>query len=230
MINDMGDKNTATITVMGEARLDVAPDMIELTLIMEKLRKGYDEVLELAAKEHEEIKGIFEEQGVEKSEVKTSSFRITSEYETVEEKGWKENKYTKAFVGFKYVHVLRIELPMDEKLLGRIIVALFKSKAMPKTDISYTVKDAESVKNEILRKLTADARTKAKIIAETSGMKLGKLLKATFDIDDEDEGNHRVYYSSDAALGALEPLEGKMRFTPDDIHFSDSMKFVWEVL
>ena len=64
------------------------------------------------------------------------------------------------------------EFDPDKKRLGKILYALVQCELKPEFRISYTVKDPEAAKNELLGKAVKDAKEKAAVLSEAADVKL----------------------------------------------------------
>ena len=62
---------------------------------------------------------------------------------------------------------MRVGSESSNELLGEILYALASCLVNPEFSLSYTVKDPEAAKNELLGKAITDAREKASIQEDT---------------------------------------------------------------
>ena len=97
------------------------------------------------------------------------------------------------------------------------------SKAKPKVDISFTLKEDGEIKEEVLRNASNNARKKAEILASTSGVKLGKLIS----IDDNWKD---IELYSDTNYCDSKPISkmSSIDIEPKDIKIEDSVTFTWK--
>ena len=102
--------------------------------------------------------------GFDRSDLKTLHFNVDTEYESYREK----DVYKQRFVGYKYSHVMKLEFDSDNERLGRILYALANCPLHPEFRLSYTIKDPETAKNELLGRAVIDAREKAAVLAKAA--------------------------------------------------------------
>ena len=161
------------IRVTGKGSISVKPDMIRLLLNLEDMYDTYDKTLEQSAVQVETLKDCFEKLGFQRSDLKTLSFNVDTEYESYQDrqKAWKRR-----FMGYKFVHRLKIEFEADNKLLGQVLYALAHAPIRPEFRINYTIKDTESAKNQLLGKAITDSKEKAKVLTEAAGVVLGDII------------------------------------------------------
>lgn len=218
--------NMRTIKVTGKGRVNVRPDMIRITITLEGTHKDYGEALKRSSKDTETLKNLVESLGFEKTDLKTLSFDIDTEYESYEEKG----NYRQRFIGYKYEHELKLEFVSDNDRLGEIVFALAGSEVHPEFSISYIVKDKEAVKNELLERSVVDAKAKAALLAGAAGVTLKDIVNIDYswgEIDLEYELMRNDFSGRASAWGSGDGCP--MNFEPDDIAVTDTVTVVWEI-
>ena len=168
--------NMRTIRVTGKGRTLVRPDMMRLSITLEGTHKDYGEALKRSSTDTETLKNLVESLGFEKTDLKTTSFDIDTEYESYEERG----TYKQRFIGYKYEHELKLGFEADNDRLGKLVYALAGSDLNPEFSISYTVKDKEAVKNDLLERSIADAKAKAAVLSNAAGVTLKDIVSIDY--------------------------------------------------
>ncbi|MCR4997872.1 MAG: SIMPL domain-containing protein [Butyrivibrio sp.] len=220
--------NERIIKVTGKGNLKVRPDVTRITITLDGQNKEYGKILEQSSKDIEELKDILEKQGFERSDVKTLLFNVDTRYESYQTKdrSWKER-----FVGFEYTHKVKIEFDSDNTRLGRILYALATAKEIhPDFRLSYTVKDKEGAKNELLGKAVSDAKAKAVVLTKAAGVNLKDILTIDYswgEIQFEYSPMHDGVFRN--ALMSSDGEELGIDIEPDDIEVSDTVTVVWEI-
>ena len=216
-----------TIRVTGKGQLKVHPDMTRITMELTGRRWDYGETLEQSSKDTEQMKDLLVPFGFARTDVKTLSFDVETEYEDYKEKGaWKQK-----FIGYQYTHVLKVEFESDNARLGKILFALAHCKLHPEFRLSYTVKDPEAVKNELLGKAVQDAIAKARVLSNAAGLKLGEIQNMDYSwgqIDFEVSPMSKKLAMCEYECRA--PGSYDMDIEPDDIEVNDTVTVVWVVL
>ncbi len=215
-----------TIRVTGKGQLKVHPDMTRITIELEGIHMDYTDTLMESSRATEEMKKLLVPYGFERSDLKTLSFDVNTQYESYKVK----DEYKRRFAGYKYSHVMKVEFESDNLLLGKILYALANSSLHPEFRISYTVKDPEAVKNELLGKAVQDAVAKAEVLSSAAGLKLGEIQDMDYSwgrIDFE----YKVMDKFDCpAPGMAEDAYNyAMDIEPDDIEAQDTVTVVWEI-
>ena len=221
--------NERVIKVTGKGNLKVRPDMTRITITLDGQNKEYDKILEQSTKDTERIKDIFEKQGFDRSDVKTLMFDVDTRYESYQskDKSWKER-----FVGYEYKHVVKVEFDSDNARLGKILYALANAKDIhPDFRLSYTVKDKEASKNELLGKAVSDAKAKAEVLTKAAGVSLKGIKNIDYswgEIQFEYAPMRRDMICNTVIAAECDGAFD-MDIEPDDIEVSDTVTVVWEI-
>ena len=215
-----------TIRVTGKGQIRVKPDQTRITLSLEGLYPDYGETLRRSAEDTEKIKDLLTGLGFARTDLKTLNFNVDTEYESYQEK----NTYKRRFVGYKYHHQMKGEFNSDNDRLGKVLYALAKCPLQPEFRLSYTVKDPEAAKNELLGKAVADARAKAQVLTQAAGVTLKDIQSIDYfwdRIDFEIQPMNRMLMRSDCAAKGVDSYD--IDIEPDDIQVSDMVTVLWEI-
>jgi len=219
----------STIRVTGRGLLRLKPDITRITIVLRGCYKEYSETLQRSSADTESLAGVLAAHGFAREDIKTISFHVQTRTENYQakDKSWKER-----FVGYEFVHVVKVDFPSDSDRLGRILYALAHAELQPELRLSYTVKDPEASKNALLGKAVEDARSKARMLTSTSGVKLGRILRIDYSMAEPDfefrPMNGAVMFSKacdESADGAY-----RLDIQPDDIEVTDVVTVVWAIV
>ena len=219
-----------TIRVTGKGQLKIHPDMTRITITLTEIFKEYEEALKHSSEDTEKLKDLLSKFGFVRTDLKTLNFNVDTEYESYRER----NEYKQRFVGYRYRHMMKIEFDSDNDRLGRILYALAHCEQHPEFNISYTVKDQESAKNELLGKAVADAKEKANVLAKAADLQLKEIQTVDYswgEISMEVRPAGRMICENQLiAPECEEDASYGMDIEPDDISVSDTVTVVWEIL
>ena len=217
-----------TIRVTGRGQLKVHPDMTRITITLEGIHKDYAKTLRQSSGDTEELKTLLTQFGFERTDLKTLSFSVDAQHESYKVK----DEWKRRFLGYKYSHVMKVEFESDKLRLGKILYALANCPLNPEFRLSYTVKDPEAAKNELLGKAVRDAIAKAGVLTAAAGQKLGGMQSIDYSW-----GEINFEYSpmrEDCFCEKLmAPTSGgslDMDIEPDDIEVRDTVTVVWEIV
>ena len=215
-----------TIRVTGKGMMKVHPDMTRIVITLEGLEPEYGEALKRSAEETEQLKDTLAPFGFERTDLKTLSFGVDTEYESYKVK----DEYKRRFIGYKFTHVLKVEFESDNRRLGKVLYALANCQLRPEFRLGYTVKDPEAVKNELLGKAVQDAVAKAGVLSKAAGLKLGDIQSMDYswgEIDFEIRPMTRALEACDCLMEGTGGYD--LDIEPDDIEVKDTVTVVWEI-
>ena len=215
-----------TITVKGIGNVSAAPDYVVISMSLEAQSMNYDETLELAAKKIEYLNSSLVEIGFEKKSVKTTNFNVRTDYDRVKDNN---GNYKSIFSGYICNHRLKVEFDFDTRRLAQTLYAISKCLASPELSISFTVKDPTAVNSELLRSATINAKEKAKILCEASGVELGELLSIDYNWGELNIVSHTDYMLEEKCLAMPSSSLADIDIEPDDIDVRDTATFIWEI-
>ena len=153
---------------------------------------------------------------------------IYPEYESYKEKG----VYKQRLTGYRYEHRMMVEFESDNERLGKILYALAHCPLKPEFNISFTVKDPEAAKNELLGSAVRDAMNKASVLGQAAGVSLKEILNIDYSwsqINFNFRPMDRLMMAE--SIDAMEDSAGSydLDIEPDDITASDTVTVIWEI-
>lgn len=214
--------------VTGRGRISVKPDRIRLMLTLSDVKKDYDKALKEASAKSAELQKAFCGCGFSEEDLKTVNFSVDAEYTGYSDKdgNWKQR-----FVGYRFNQMLKIEFPLDNDRLGQILYALAKSGVKSEFRIQYTVSNPEACRNELLGKAVSDAKEKAAILAEASGVKLGAIQTIDYSFGTMEIYSEPVNFRSmKVAESCCEDSAYGMNIVADDIQLDDNVTVSFEIM
>ena len=166
-----------TIKVTGKGNIKVKPDLTVINLDFSGVEKEYALTLEKAANDINEVRNTLIKLGFKNEDIRTKRFDIDVAYES-----YKDDKgnYKSKFIGYKYCQTLAFSFDANNQTLGKVLYALAHMFVKPRVEITFTIKDVENAKNLLLKDAVNDAKSKAIILADASGIKLGNVLNIDY--------------------------------------------------
>ena len=137
-----------------------------------------------------------------------------------------------AFVGYKFCHLMKVEFESDNDRLGKVLYALANCDVKPEFRLSYTVKDPEAAKNELLGRAVADAREKASVLTQAASVTLKELRSIDYSwgqINFEIQPMNRMLMAEDCCAAPSAGPSYDLDIEPDDIEVSDTVTVIWEI-
>ncbi len=213
-----------TITVKGIGRVSAKPDYVVLSLTLESKDNDYAKAMEIAADHLSNLNQVLCGIGFEEDAVKTTGFNVYADYDRVEDI---HGNYKQVFCGYEVTHNLKLAFDFDTDMLAQTLSAVSRSISNPRISVEFTVKDATAINEEMLRSATVNAKRKAEILCEASGVTIGDLVSIDYNWGELDIYSHTRYNCCDEICSMVEPMA--ININPDDIDVSDTATFVWEI-
>lgn len=211
-----------TITVKGIGRVSAKPDTVVVCMLLDSRAMDYDKAVEIASVTIQDITRTLTNAGFGREDIKTTNFNVETNYGDVKDRN---GNYHLEFQGYVVSHNLKLEFAFDAKRLSLALSAIAGCKSYPQISISFVVKDAAAVNEEMLRSAAENARRKAEILCYASGVTLGKLLTIDYNWGELNICSNTRYSLADPMPGST----GSIDIEPDDIDVSDTATFVWEI-
>lgn len=214
-----------TIRVTGRGQLKLSPDTTRISISLQGLEQDYSEALRRSAEETAALQRLLFPFGFQAKELKTLDFSVDTEYESVQEQG----VYRQRFAGYRFRHAMKLDFPSDNARLGHLLYALANCPLQPELSLSYTVRDPEKAKNELLALAVEDASEKARVLSKAAGTELLALQSIDYswsELSFETRPMNRMMMAN-----AVSPKAAgfDLNLQPDDISLSDSVTMVWEI-
>lgn len=225
------------ITVKGIGHITTKPDYVIINLTIDATNKKYEKAVEEASDKINELSNALTNIGFEKDDLKTADFRVN--IATGYKKNFKgENEMVKT--GFTCANRMKLAFDFDSEKLSEAVETITDCVAEPRLNITFTVKDEEAVKDELLKSAGANARRRAEILCESAGGKLGNLITVNYNWNQISILSPTSYHSNDigdtteilfeATPDDSVPLLAPKSIQPEDIELHDDAVFVWEIV
>lgn len=214
-----------TITVKGIGKATAKPDYVEISMELESKHKNYDKAMSIAADNIQRLTETLCGIGFEKESLKTTNFDVDTDYNHVKDSN---GDYKSVFVGYEVTHNLKLAFDFNMDRLSEVLSAISKCSSNPKFSIDFTVKDATAINEEMLRCAAANARRKAEILCEASGVKMGALIAIDYNWA-ELNFHSKTQFMCREETRDLGIIGSAIDIEPDDINVSDTATFVWEI-
>ena len=212
-----------TLSVEGIGDVFVKPDIAKISFNLSKTNLDFKSAVSDLNADINKLTKALKKVGVDEKEIYSSSYSVNKEFKH----NYKTNE--KTFIGFKVSHIIFVESKSETKEINKIFNALLSSVNDLELRLNFTVKDVEKHKSQMLKNAISDAKFKAEIMAEASGVKLVKILKINY-------GNQPTLFTgvtSNVMLSKRSEMSAAPvmvdSFNPKDIKQSISVSIVWEI-
>ena len=217
-----------TIRVRGYGKASVKADMCSIRISVRSKDRDYSRAFEMSAEQTDSLKDRLEKAGFGEDDLKTESFNVFTEYDSVQDdKGF----YQQVFSGYVCQYFFTLSFEFDNERLGNALVAVSEAKVSPDLTLSVYVRDPAKVKKTVLQNACTNALEKAQILASSSGVRLGDLQKIEYEFGNRSFASDSSFtMEQECAAGAGNFMRAKATsLSPKDVEISDSAAFEWEI-
>lgn len=161
----------STITVEGRSEVSVAPDVAIVQFGVTTGRQSTStRTLEVLTTNMDAVIAAVKANGIEDKDISTQSLWLNPAYD------WIDGQQIAR--GFEATQNLSVKV-RDVSVIGKLLTDATEAGANQIGSISFTVDDAESLKDQAREEAVADAREKARTLAEGLGVRLGRIVSYT---------------------------------------------------
>lgn len=222
------------IMVQGEGKKFYKPDEVLLSINFFVNDKSYDEVLKKGTKSVEVfIENVLKRLNIDKENLKTRNFRISHntrfDYQTKKQ----------IDCGFDYNQNATLKMDYNMETIAKFIDEVAQLDNPPKYNMTFSIKEQEKAKEEVMSEAYNKAKEKAEIIAMSAGKKLKDCIKVDFrPFEEKIYSNSRLsdvdLFESEKSIGAI-PMKQKQAtadiiqntFTPEDVEIRETLYCLW---
>jgi uncharacterized protein YggE len=167
--SNISSQQNIGIWVNGVGEITVAPDVAILSLGVEAQTTTVAEAQQQAAEAMDAVTNVLDSSGIAKEDIQTQYYSIQPVW------SWDDDKDRQILIGYRVTNTATVKV-RDMEGIGSIIDAAVAAGGdyIRINSISFTVDEPEAYYEEIREKAMADAKAKAKQLAELGGVKLGK--------------------------------------------------------
>lgn len=167
----------STISVAGESEMFVKPDIASFTYSVMAEEKDVVTAQQKSAEAVNAIMAYLTEQGVEEKDIKTSNYNLYPRYEYSQ--GICMNGYCPSgeqrLVGYTVDQMVTVKVRKVENA-GTLIAGVGSKGATNVSSLTFTVDDLDAAMEQVRAEAIADAKAKAERLADSLGVRLGKLV------------------------------------------------------
>lgn len=208
-----GKYSTRIISVTGKGIVKASPDMAIVNFAIVTLGKTPEAARSENAKISKEVLNAAKKAKVKE---KDTRLEVLNVYEKTEYRSGKRHK-----LGYEATREFSVDLYELDKL-PELISSVINSGANRLSNVQYSIKDKDSVRNEALQKAVKDAKSKAELMLDALGREsLGKILV----IDEEYFNNPSpMRFRGGAMFAKAETAAEPEAFAQGDLEYSASIK------
>lgn len=205
------------LRVYGEGHAQAEPDTATLSMDVTGKATDYATAVNLLNTATERLKNSLHASQLPMQSLKTSDFAVNT-----------ESKYENGQsidIGYRASHRMSIVVNNDKQLLDQLIELLSQSQSNAEFQLSFSLKDAELLRQQALKNAVLAAQNNAHTIAATARVQLGEVQEIVYG--DNSNVSPRSYggYAETTMMSAA-----KADINPQDIQVHETVLMVFELL
>ncbi len=173
---DEPNRQEAAIYVSGEGEASLTPDMAILSLSVNKMAKTAREALADNAQAMTAVIDALKKQGIEPRDLQTSGLSLNPQYQYPDGGILGGKPSEPVLVGYQVVNQLTVRL-RDISAVGPTIDLAVELGINQGAGIRFLNQDPKPALEKARREAVVDARTKASVLADAAGVKLGRIVE-----------------------------------------------------
>ncbi len=215
-----------SITVNGEGKAYVTPDMLIVNLSVSELADTTEKAQTQADEKVNKVKDILSGYTIPTNNVKTTNVNVYPEYDRSEPSGRK-------LLGYRAQHSLSITLTGENfgEIWGKIVSDIAAIWGVNVDNTYFDLKDKNAALAQWRDKALQDAKAKAEQLAKASGRKLGRVLTITDNTYYSIPGP--IYYARNEAKGmgdvAMDSAVSSQSLSPGETEVTVNVNVVYKI-
>ncbi len=176
------DAPVRTVTVTGHGEASARPDLAYADFTVLRAGKTAREALDAANTGMTAVLEGMKAEGIEDRDLRTAGFSINPQYRYDQNQDGTQKP--PELVGYEVRNSLTVRVRAVDKI-GAILDKAVSLGANEGGSIRFDFTDPEGLRGAARRSAVADARAAAEILAEAAGVKLGRVLDITTNVEQE---------------------------------------------
>ncbi len=196
-----------TISVTGDAEVDVMPDQVVISLSVLTEGKDATAVQTDNSKKMNQVLAALKDQGVKDSEIETLNYNLYPWQE------WDQTTQKLINKGYRAQHTIQVK-QNDIKNAGKLLDIAVKNGANTIDNVYFTLSDAKEkeVKEELVAKASLKAKEKAHSLAKNLGISVGKVRMVS-----QSSYSPPIYYASYAKAEMAQDMAAEPSLSPKSV-------------
>lgn len=182
----------ATISVTGEGRVDLVPDMALVSLGLTSVGATAAEAMAGNSAQMEKLLAALAAEGIAPGDVQTAGLSLSPQYDN---EGRLNEDGSLMITGFVASNMVNLRV-RDVPALGKLVGVALAEGANTLNGLSFTLANPRPEEDEARRLAVADAKARAEVLAQAAGLALGPVQNIS-----EFTANGPIFAAFDKASG-----------------------------
>lgn len=227
MTEDASAGTRRTIRIEGTGKVSAPADITVVEASISGVNATFNGAMKALARCTRQVKDAVEKAGIPRDDLKSSQLSIEQNYreEKIGEDRHGNDKFRQVPDGFAYRQNVKFEFPSDEDKLSAAIENIMACDVEPRITFSFRNSDEAAMNDKAIAEASRNAMREARIILESTGSRLGRLVHAQV-------GDFRPTYGCrNEVMYAAKAMDcsARMDFDPEDIEYVQNVTLEWEI-
>lgn len=201
----------SSITAEGEGKVQVVPDIAEISLNVTTEGTDAGQVKDENTKKYNDVVAFLQEKGIAETSIRTEDVSLNPKYD------WSSSE--QQLIGYTMTTSLRVsDIPIDT--LGGLLDSAVDAGINGVQSVRYLSSSYDEKYNEALKLAVENAKSKASAIAEAGGVSLGAVTGVTEHGADTSARLGNVMMSARSEAGAMESAADSMSVMPGQLEIT----------
>ncbi|MGI6368160.1 MAG: SIMPL domain-containing protein [Anaerolineae bacterium] len=162
-----------TITVVGEGKVSATPDMATITMGVETVGKSVQEATKQSGEVMTDLLAVFEEQGVDSKDVRTSGYSVWADFGSREEMAGENGAPI-----YRVTNVVSVTV-RDLDVLSAVLDGAIEAGANAIHGITFSIEDKAGLAADARALAADDAEARAQELAGLFGVEVGGVVSVS---------------------------------------------------
>lgn len=214
----------AVLKIRGSGELRIAPDLAVVNMTVKATDMNFNQAVKALNEKVDRLQRKLQSAGFKREEIKTSQLNV-------QENGhWRNGEYTDS--GYVAMQHIELKFKRDQQRIGRLMEAFASEQgAEALFHFGFALSDEvrQQASEELIRKAIMDARSKATVIAKTSGVKLGKIRSISYGQPDFQPVPVYNEMAMNMRMDSAEAKQGVANMEVREIEMRDDIIVFWDI-
>lgn len=210
------------LKIKGSGELRVVPDQAVMNMTVKATDMDFNQAVKKLNEKTSLLERKLQEAGFKPKEIKTSQLNVQENGE------WRNGDYINS--GYAAMQHIELRFKRDAQRIANLMEAFAGeqgAEALFHFGFALSDEARKEAGEELIRKAIMDARSKATVIAKTSGVKLGRIRSMTYGQNDQQPGP--VFNQMSMRMEEAESQQSMATMEVREIEMRDDIVIFWDI-
>lgn len=214
------DNPVSSLVVQGTSEISLAPDEVVFNITINRMDKDFAVALDQLNESVNRLKSALAKQDVEEKSIRTVHYNI--------HENWKYNSGKRYKEGYTATHSLTVHIDFAKKRMKEVYKAIVATGIEVNMNLSFGLKDRKQYEEQLMSEAVRDARRKADVLAEASGVSITGILHIEYGTSGYTQANRNYGYKM-LESAAMDAGNSNIDVTPGNIKLTDRVTIQYQL-